>query len=101
MVLFFVGIVEMLIVTAWTRFVTKSQVLASGTITIVNILIWYYVLEKIVNDLGNIWLVLLYAFGCAIGTMLGTYYLERAEKALTARRDAKTPAKATIAPLSY
>jgi len=73
--IFFVGIVEMLIVTAWTQTVTKTKVLASGTITVINVLVWYYVLENIVNNLGNIWIVLLYAAGCAVGTMASTYYL--------------------------
>jgi uncharacterized protein YebE (UPF0316 family) len=75
MMIFFVGIIEMIIVTAWTKTVTKTKVLASGVITIVNILIWYYVLEKIVNNLENIWVVLSYALGCAVGTMISTYYL--------------------------
>jgi len=80
MAIFFVGIIEMIIVTAWTQTVTKSKVLASGTITIINVLIWYYVLEKIVNNLENFWVVLFYAIGCAIGTMLGTYYLSCKDK---------------------
>lgn len=75
MMIFFVGIVEMLIVTAWTQTVTKTRVLASGTITVINVLVWYYVLENIVNNLGNVWIVLLYAAGCAVGTMISTYYL--------------------------
>lgn len=65
----------MLILTAWTKCVTKTRVLASGGITVINIMIWYYVLEKIVQDLGNFQLVIIYAFGCALGTMLGTYWL--------------------------
>ena len=78
--IFFVGIIEMIIVTAWTKTVTKTKVLASGVITVINILIWYYVLDKIVNNLENIWIVLSYAFGCAVGTMISTYYLGYKEK---------------------
>lgn len=63
----------MMIVTLWTRVVTKSQVLMSGMVTMVNILIWYYVLDKIVNDISNWKLILLYALGCSIGTSLSTY----------------------------
>ena len=98
MVLFFVGIIEMLIVTAWTRFVTRSQVLASGGVTIANIMIWYYVLEKIVSDLGNFWLVLLYALGCAVGTMFGTYYMDKLDTKIPTER-ATLSDKITIAPL--
>jgi Domain of unknown function (DUF5698) len=72
--LFFVGIIEMIIMTVWTNVVTKTQVLASGFITIVNILIWYYVLETIVSNLDSVSLVMMYALGCAIGTMIGTYF---------------------------
>ena len=87
MMIFFIGIVEMLIVTAWTQTVTNMKVLASGSITIINVLIWYYVLENIVSNLGNFWVVLFYALGCAIGTMIGTYYL--------GCKDKKTKAKAS------
>lgn len=70
----------MLIVTAWTKFVTKAQVLASGAITMVNVLIWYYVLEKIIQDIANWKLVVLYALGCSIGTALSTYYFQKKEE---------------------
>ena len=40
--LFFIGIVEMFIVTSWTKVVADSRVIASGTITFINILIWFY-----------------------------------------------------------
>lgn len=70
----------MIIVTLWTKAVTNTRVLASGLITIVNIFIWYYVLETIISNLDKFSLVLLYASGCAIGTMLGTYYSSREDK---------------------
>ena len=79
MMLFFVGILEMLIVTAWTKVVTKNQIIASGVVTMINILIWYYVLETIVNDISNWLLILLYAFGCALGTVASTLYFKNKE----------------------
>ncbi len=79
MVLFFVGILEMIIVTTWTKVVTKTKILASGLVTIINVLIWYYVLETIVNDISNWSLVILYAFGCAFGTMFTTFYYSKRE----------------------
>ncbi|HCC22688.1 TPA: hypothetical protein DF272_00710 [Candidatus Falkowbacteria bacterium] len=72
-ILFFVGLVEMVIVTSWTKTVTESKVLMSGVITVLNIAIWYYVLEKIVSDITNIALIAMYAIGCAVGTMIMTY----------------------------
>lgn len=87
MMLFFIGILEMLIVTVWTKFVTKTQVLASGVITMINVLIWYYVLQTIVNNISNWQLVVLYAAGCAVGTVLSTYgfKLHEQRKAATPR----------------
>lgn len=85
LLLFIVGIVEMIIVTSWTESVTKARILESGMITIVNIFIWYYVLDTIVNDIGNFNLVLIYALGCSVGTMMGTYYISKREAARAAR----------------
>ncbi len=49
-------------------------------VTMVNILIWYYVLQKIVDDISNWQLVFLYALGCAVGTVISTYYFHVDEK---------------------
>lgn len=86
-VLFFVGIIEMVIVSVWTKVVTDSKIIASGVVTIINILIWYYVLEKVVSDIGNWKLVVLYAFGCAIGTMLTTAYYKHQEKKMSPKKE--------------
>ncbi|MFA6183940.1 MAG: DUF5698 domain-containing protein [Parcubacteria group bacterium] len=80
MTLFFVGVIEMIIVTLWTKLVVKTRVLASGMVTLVNILIWYYVLQRIVDDINNWKLVVLYAIGCATGTAISTYYFQMDEK---------------------
>lgn len=77
--LFFIGILEMLIVTTWTKVVTKSQIFASGFVTFINILIWYYVLETIVKDINNWQLVILYSLGCALGTVVSTLYFKNKE----------------------
>lgn len=78
--LFVVGIIEMLIVTAWTETVTRTRVLQSGAITMLNILIWYYVLNKVINDIENFNLILVYAFGCSLGTMAGTYGIAKRDE---------------------
>ena len=79
MTLFFVGVIEMIIVTLWTKLVVKARVLASGLVTLVNIVIWYYVLQRIVDDINNWKLVMLYALGCALGTIISTYYFQMDE----------------------
>lgn len=81
MVLFFIGVLEMIIVTFWTKLVVETRVIASGVVTMINVLIWYYVLQAIVDDINNWKLVVLYAFGCAVGTVISTYYFHREEKA--------------------
>jgi ABC-type iron transport system FetAB permease component len=79
MSLFFIGALEMVIVTFWTKWVTENKILASGSITVLNVLIWYYVLETIVSDIKNWQLVLLYALGCSCGTMFCTYLFKDKE----------------------
>lgn len=86
MMLFFVGILEMIIVTVWTKAVTNTQVVASGVITIVNIFIWYYVLQTVVDNIQNWQLVALYALGCAIGTVLTTWFFGVREKTAAATK---------------
>lgn len=79
-VLFFVGVVEMLIVTFWTKAVTETRVLASGLITMVNIMIWYYVLQQIMENVNNWQIAIVYALGCSLGTVVSTYYFKIKEK---------------------
>jgi len=96
MMLFLIGIVEMIVVTAWTTVVSDAKVLKSGIITSINVLIWYYILTIFVNDINNWQLILLYAAGCSVGTMLTTYFFkvqkrrERAAKKLKANYGQQT-----------
>ncbi len=78
--LFFVGIVEMVIITAWTKVVSDTKVIASGVITVINIIIWYYVLRIFVENIENIYFLVVYIAGCALGTMVTTYYYKQQEK---------------------
>jgi len=71
MILFLIGIIEMAISAAWTRYVSKAQVVSTGMITGVNIFIWYYVIEQVVNHIDSWFAIIPYAGGCAIGAMLG------------------------------
>lgn len=70
MALFFIGIIEMVIVTTWTKLVTKTQALASGGVTMVNVLVWYYVMRQMMNDVDNWRIAIFYALGCSVGTMI-------------------------------
>ena len=79
MILFFIGVVEMVIISTWTKAVTETKIIFSGLVTIINVLIWYYVLETVLNDINNTQVIIQYAFGCALGTMLSTAYFSRQE----------------------
>ena len=72
-----IGVVEMFIVTAWTKIVAGSQVAMSGAITFVNVLIWYFVIEQIVTNHMTLPVLVTYAAGCALGTMIGTHFVEK------------------------
>lgn len=96
--IFLVGIMEMIIVTVWTKTVTKTQVLASGLITVVNTLIWYYVLETIIRDINNFSVVMEYALGCAVGTMIGTYCFGQREKAVRNKKSKLLKAMTVVTP---
>lgn len=71
MTLFFVGVVEMIIVAFWTKVVSQSKVAMTGAITVINIFIWYYVVSVVVENIGNWTTIASYALGCAIGAMIG------------------------------
>jgi hypothetical protein len=79
MFLFILGVVEMFIGAYWTKTVVESRIYASGVITLINVLIWYYVLQTFVDDINNWYLVISYSVGCAVGTMLSSY-VSNAEK---------------------
>ncbi|MEK7159036.1 MAG: DUF5698 domain-containing protein [Patescibacteria group bacterium] len=89
MMLFIIGVIEMVIISSWTKVVTETKVLASGVFTILNVLIWYYVLNKIVNDISNWQLIISYALGCAIGTMITTAFFSWRKK----KKKLKTPSR--------
>jgi len=85
MLIFILGVIEMFVIAYWTKTVVESRIYMSGVITIVNILIWFYVLRTFVDNLDNWYLVMFYALGCAVGTMLSSYVSNK-EKARKKRK---------------
>lgn len=79
MILFFIGVVEMVIISTWTKAVTETKIIFSGLVTLANVFIWYYVLDTIINDINNTQVIIQYASGCALGTMLSTAYFSKQE----------------------
>jgi ABC-type iron transport system FetAB permease component len=92
MLIFTLGVVEMFVIAYWTKTVVESRVYVSGVITIVNVLIWYYVLQTFVDDINNWYLVLSYSLGCAVGTMLSGFVSNK-EKARKSRKVKQALAK--------
>lgn len=86
MFLFMLGVVEMFIVSYWTKTVADSRIYLSGFVTVVNVLIWYYVLQTFVSDISNWYLVLSYSIGCAVGTMLCGFISQKEEKRKAKKR---------------
>ena len=76
MTLFIIGILEMIIVTTWTKAVANTQVVISAVVTFVHIMIWYYVIRSLTSDINNWSIALWYASGCTIGTLLCTWYFQ-------------------------
>ncbi len=86
MFLFMLGVVEMFIVSYWTKTVADSRIYLSGFVTVVNVLIWYYVLQTFISDMNNWYLVLSYAVGCAVGTMLCGFMSVQEDKKRSAKK---------------
>jgi uncharacterized protein YebE (UPF0316 family) len=86
-ILFFVGVLEMIIATMWTKTVTSKMIWGSGVVTMVNVLVWFYVLQQVIDNIHNWYVVVLYALGCSLGTVICTaYYRYREVKSLTAAK---------------
>ena len=88
MVLFFVGVIEMVIAAYWTKSVARAKVTRTGAITIVNIFIWFYMIRIVVDNLDNWMAIVPYAVGCAIGAMLGSAFDSRDIRRLFRRKRA-------------
>jgi uncharacterized protein YebE (UPF0316 family) len=48
-------------------------------ISFINILIWFYVISKLIENLHNIWIILIYAIGFASGDLLAIQFDKKLE----------------------
>lgn len=69
----------MVIISVWTKVVVETKVVVSGIITLANVMIWYFVLNTVVQDITNWGLIAQYALGCAVGTMATTAFFARSK----------------------
>ena len=80
MFIFFVGILEMVVIATWTKLVSETRIMAGGIMTVINVMIWYYVLESVVAEIHNFGFVATYATGCAVGTMVSAAYFRHTKR---------------------
>ncbi len=77
MILFIVGVFEMILVGLWTKWIVDARVAATGLVTMVHFVIWYYVLQTIVSHLSDWKLAAFYGLGCTVGSMISAYYADK------------------------
>jgi uncharacterized protein YebE (UPF0316 family) len=66
-ILVFIGIIEELVAILYYKSCEKGFKYACGLFQILRVFIWYYVLRIVVENIDNLWLILFYSCGGAIG----------------------------------
>ena len=61
------GFLEIFTWSLQTKSLIKNRAINTFMFTGVSVLIWYYIIENIINNLNNIWLMASYVLGCALG----------------------------------
>jgi hypothetical protein len=77
LLLFLVGVIEMIFVSALTESISQGKVLRSGLFTFINIAIWYFILRLVIDDITDISVLFIYGLGCSFGTMFKVYLTKR------------------------
>jgi multidrug transporter EmrE-like cation transporter len=78
-----VGLIEAFGTTINSKFRQKSHKLRSFITAFINIIIWYYLIYLVIQNINNLKLVLIYAVFYATGDVLALYfdnYLEKIAK---------------------
>ena len=86
MLIFLVGMAEMVLSTLWTNYVQEKSPFGSTLVTVIHVFVWYYVLRTVLDQIDNIAIVFYYAAGCGAGTLLPMLFRESIEKRLKAFR---------------
>ena len=66
----FVGFIEMFFWSLQTKSLIKDRMLNTFIFTFISIVLWFYVVSKVAENVNNIWLMIAYALGCACGNCL-------------------------------
>jgi uncharacterized protein YebE (UPF0316 family) len=65
-----VGFLEMLFWSLQTKALVKDRMFNTFIFTFISIVIWFYVVSKVAENVNNIWLMISYGVGCSFGNCL-------------------------------
>ena len=76
--IFFARITDVTLGTIKTIFSVRGKTLIAGAISFIEVFIWFVIVKEALNtDIKSIWIVISYAGGYSMGTILGTYISKR------------------------
>ena len=87
-----VGFLEMLFWSLQTKALVKDRMINTFIFTFISIVIWFYVVSKVAENVNNIWLMIAYALGCGAGNCLTIKidaYIDKIAKARLWKRKKK------------
>ncbi|MEW6008225.1 MAG: DUF5698 domain-containing protein [Candidatus Omnitrophota bacterium] len=87
--IFIVGALESFFSAFNTKTIQKNRQILSFIVSVISILLWYYVIVIVVENLHHVWLILIYGCGNGIGDILSIRFdrwLERFSKVGKRRR---------------
>ena len=79
-----VGFLEMLTWSLQTKSLVKDRVINTFIFTFISIVIWFYIVSKVAENVNNVRLMISYAIGCSIGncvTIKIDAYIDKIAKA--------------------
>lgn len=99
LIFFVVGFLEMLTWSLQTKSLVKDKVVNTFIFSFLAIVIWFYVVSKVAENVNNVWLMFAYAFGCSFGN-ISTIKLDKyIDKLARARLWKKSKKKKTYRPI--
>ena len=87
-----VGFLEMLFWSLNTKALIKDKMINTFIFTFISVIIWFFVVSKVAENVNNIWLMLAYALGCASGnctTIKLDAYIDKLAKARLWKKNKK------------
>lgn len=93
MLIFVIGMAEMVLSTLWARYVQDKSIAGSTSVTMIHVFVWYYVLRTFIDQIDNIMIVVAYALGCGVGNVIAIVIGEYSEKDLIRKRRPKKQTK--------